>query len=394
MLMRASLFLASAALFLATGASAASAPTPDPAASTDKPIIVTGTSLRQSERNLKECLARHCPPNEDIDATLAHAENLFVAGDYKQARSTTLASIGRNSKFSKQYPVDVSDLYRANGRIAAHLGEGHDYEFSTAEMRRILSGSFGHKDTRVISAELEVASMYAALGRTDRAKQLYEEAERDAKAIGRDDLAGVVRVRAAWLHQIEGDNWLTRQALQKIADDRSESNRTARLTALILLGRLDRIEKKPESTDALLAELRTHPGKIPALLFAPRIEAGAPRLVDPEHQAMTALSLMPTSNFENQWVDIGFWVTPDGKVSDPEILRSRGDIGWAQPLLRSVAGRIYSPISDPDGTYRVERYTWTSLWEYDRTGTHMRMRSADGRIEYLDLTAEPKTASR
>src|SRR3954462_14323982 len=146
--MRSSLFSASAALFLATGASAAPAPTQAPAASTEKPIIVPGTSLPQTERNLKECPARHCPPTEDIAATLAHAENLFVAGDYKQARSTTLASIGRNSKYAKQYPVDVSDLYRANGRIAAHLGEGHDFEFSTAEMRRILSGSFGSKDLR------------------------------------------------------------------------------------------------------------------------------------------------------------------------------------------------------------------------------------------------------
>ncbi|MEA2998937.1 MAG: hypothetical protein QOH04_13 [Sphingomonadales bacterium] len=391
--MRASLFSASAALFLATAASAASAPTPAPATPGEKPIIVTGTSLRQTERNLKECLARHCPPNEDIDATLAHAENLFVAGDYKQARTTTLASIGRNGKYSKQFPIDVSDLYRANGRIAAHLGEGHDYEFSTAEMRRILSGSFGHKDARVIAAELEVASMYASIGRIDRAKQLYDEAEHDAKAMGREDLAGVVRVRGAWLHQLQGDNWLTRQALQKIADDVAPGNRTARLTALILLARLDRLEKKPEKTDALLAELRSHPGKTPALLFSPRIDLTR-RMVDPASQTMSQLTLMPTSSFDDTWVDIGFWVTPDGKVNDAEILRSHGDTGWVAPLLRSVAGRIYSPISDPDGTYRVERYTWTSLWEYDHTGTHMRQRSPDGRIEFLDLTAEPRTASR
>jgi tetratricopeptide (TPR) repeat protein len=393
MLMRASSLLASAALFLATAAAAATAPVPEPAATGDKPIIVTGTPLRQTERNLKECLARHCPPNEDIDATLAHAENLFVAGDYKQARTTTLASIGRNSRYAKQFPVDVSDLYRANGRIAAHLGEGHDYEFSTAAMRRILGDSFGHKDTRVIAAELEVASMYASLGRIDRAKQLYDEAEHDAKAIGREDLAGVVRVRAAWLHELQGESWLTRQDLQKIADDPNPGARAARLTALVLLARLDRLEKKPEKTDALLAELRTHPGKVPALLFSPRIELTG-RMVDPEHQTMSALSMLPTSGFDDTWVDIGFWVTPDGKVSDAEILRSHGDTGWTAPLLRSVAGRIYSPISDPDGTYRVERYTWTSLWEYDRTGTHMRMRSADGRIEFLDLTAEPRTASR
>jgi tetratricopeptide (TPR) repeat protein len=386
--MRVSSFLASAALLLAAGASAATAPTP--AASPEKPIIVTGTSLRQTERNLKECLARHCPPNEDIDASLAHAENLFVAGDYKQARWTTLASIGRNSKYAKQYPVDVSDLYRANGRIAAHLGEGHDYEFSTAEMRRILSGSFGSKDLRVIGAELEVASMYAEIGRLDRARQLYDEAEHDARAIGREDLAGIVRVRAAWLHELKGESWLTRQALQEIADDTNPAHRTARLTALVLIARLDRLEKKPDRIDALVAELRTRPGKTQALLFSPRIEPNS-RMVSilTEHP-----DLVPAGSFDDNWVDIGFWVTPDGKVNDAEVLRSRGDTFWAQPLLRSVQGRIYSPNSDPDGTYRVERYTWTSLWEYDHTGTHMRMRSSEGRIEFLDLTAEPQTASR
>jgi tetratricopeptide (TPR) repeat protein len=390
MLMRASLLLASAALLLATAASAATAPTPDRAQGADKPIIVTGTSLRQTERNLKECLARHCPPNEDIDASLAHAENLFVAGDYKKARSTTLASIGRNSKFARQYPVDVSDLYRANGRIAAHLGEGHDYEFSTAEMRRILSGSFGSKDLRVIAAELEVASMYAEIGRIDRARQLYDEAEHDAKAIGREDLAGIVRVRAAWLHELQGESWLTRQALQKIADDTSPAHRTARLTALVLIARLDRLENKPDRIDALLAELRTRPGKTQALLFSPRIESTS-RMVSIMTQHP---DLVPANDFDDNWIDIGFWVTPEGKVNDAEVLRSRGDTFWAQPLLRSVQGRIYSPISDADGTYRVERYTWTSFWEYDHTGTHMRQRSADGRIEFLDLTAEPQTASR
>jgi hypothetical protein len=58
-------------------------------------IVVTGTSLAQTERNLRECLARRCPPDEDIAATLAHAENQFVAGDYAAARRTTKASLAQ-----------------------------------------------------------------------------------------------------------------------------------------------------------------------------------------------------------------------------------------------------------------------------------------------------------
>src|SRR4051812_17699393 len=105
-------------LLLAT--TAASAPNPQ----TEQTIVVTGRSLQDTERALRECLARKCPPNEDIAASLAHAENLFVAGKYGDARRVTLAAVGRNHRYRKTYPIDVSGLYRANARIAAHLGEG------------------------------------------------------------------------------------------------------------------------------------------------------------------------------------------------------------------------------------------------------------------------------
>lgn len=61
-------------------------------------------------------------------------------------------------------------------------------------------------------------------------------------------------------------------------------------------------------------------------------------------------------------------------------------------MLRSIAGRTYAPLADPEGSYRVERYTYTSLWT-TLTGTRMRVRSADARMEYLDLTAEPVPAA-
>src|SRR5687768_8888658 len=94
-------------------------------------IIVTGTSLSQSERNLRDCLARNCPPDEDIEATLGHAENLFVAGDYETARRVARSSLDRNNGHADRFPVPVSDLYRASSRISAHLGEGKEYEQST-----------------------------------------------------------------------------------------------------------------------------------------------------------------------------------------------------------------------------------------------------------------------
>jgi hypothetical protein len=74
---------------LTLGASAALATAqqaPAPAAANSPPtrdVVVTGVRLKDTEAALKACIARKCPPKEDIDATMAHAENEFVAGDYQ-----------------------------------------------------------------------------------------------------------------------------------------------------------------------------------------------------------------------------------------------------------------------------------------------------------------------
>jgi tetratricopeptide (TPR) repeat protein len=384
--MRRSLLAAAFILLPATALAALAAPPEQGQA-----IVVTGKSLRETERALDECLARHCPPNEDIDASLAHAENLFVAGDYKKARQTTLAAVGRNAKFAREYPVDVSDLYRANGRIAAHLGEGRDLEFSTNTMRRVLNSSFGPKDPRVVAADLEVATMYASLGKIDAASRKFDQAEHEAHAAGREDLAGLASVRAAWLYQLAGQTDVTKRELRRIADDTDPRRRVAQLSARILLSRLARMEGKPDNVDALIADLRANAGQKPVLLFTPKIDLTRREF---EGRTGSTTGLMATENFDDKWIDVGFWVNPDGKVTDAEILRHRGETSWTEPLMRSIAGRLYSPSAAPEGSYRVERYTWTSLWKDDRTGTHMRQRAPDGRIESLDLTAEPQTASR
>lgn len=369
-------------------------PAPAAAAQADEDgprIVVTGKPLKETERALAECLSRKCPPDRDIDATLAHAENLFLAGDYKEARGITLASIGRNKGHARAYPVPVADLYRTNGRIAAHLGEGRSYESSTLAMRRSLKSGLADGDLRLIGADLEVASMNASLGRFDTTLRIYGEVERESRRIGREDLAGRAKVLAAWTHHLSGRTWLARKALEDISADRAPGARMARLTSLILLSRLDRKEGRLQSSDALVGELRAMGGTKPILLYDPGIER---TVRDADRLGGSVTHLMATDNFDDRWVDVGFWVTPDGRVDDAEILRSRGPISWTGPLLRSIAGRIYSPVAEPGGTYRVERYSYTSLWRSDVTGTRIRQRSPDARIEMLDLTAEPEPRAR
>ena len=79
-------------------------------------IIVTGTPLSQTERALRDCIARRCPPDQDVAASLAHAENQFVAGDYEGARRTTKASLGRNNRHAEN--LSGAGLESLAGRIA------------------------------------------------------------------------------------------------------------------------------------------------------------------------------------------------------------------------------------------------------------------------------------
>jgi tetratricopeptide (TPR) repeat protein len=381
----------------------ASAPAPQP----QQAIVVTGRSLSATERALQECIARHCPANEDIDAALAHAENLFVAGRYTDARLVTLAALGRDRRYSRQYAVPVSDLYRANAHIAAHLGESGDFEYSTAAMRRVLKDALPQSDPRLVSADLETGDMYSALGRFEQAGQLYDRAIERAESGNRPDLADVSRVRRAWMTRLQGDDAGARATLRQMAANREPAHLLGRLSALVLLARIDRGDGRKESSDQLIAEMQSLHSRQPVLIYAPEVslysrlsegdDAGMPNSSDGGvavggDNAGSITRLMATDNFDDRWIDIGFWVTPDGKVKDAEILRSHGQLRWAEPVLRSVAGRLYSP-ADGAGVYKVERYTWTSRW-MTVTGSRMRQRGPNARIEYLDLTADGASGTR
>jgi hypothetical protein len=91
-------------------------------------------------------------------------------------------------------------------------------------------------------------------------------------------------------------------------------------------------------------------------------------------------------NVEDMWIDVGFNITPQGTVSNLQVLRKHGDPGWAKPLLTSIQGRRYTPAEpSAPGSYRKERYTFTSGLQAG-AGTHMAQHSPTPRVEYLDLS--------
>ena len=89
-------------------------------------------------------------------------------------------------------------------------------------------------------------------------------------------------------------------------------------------------------------------------------------------------------NFDDKWIDVGFWVRADGRVEELEIVRRSADASWADPLLASIRGRRYA--AGDAATYRLERYTYTSGFQHNDTGTHISGRSSRARVEYFDLS--------
>lgn len=368
-------------------------------------IIVKGKSLAASAAALEECLKRDCPPDQDIRATLAHAENLFVSGDYESARGTLRASLGRNRKHGAEFPIQVSDLLRANSRVAEHMGEGRDYQLSTLSVRDVLKKSLGADDFRTLVAEIEVGDSRAKLGFPTEAERIFRTVEKRAIELKHYRIASFARLRLATMARKAFDAEPTganRTELDKrlnlLIDAPLPDGEEFIMAAKVLKARIDRKRGSSDTTDELVRQFAAKGGADrPLLLFSEplaRIDLGERTQADGD-SARPSWTRVSTNRY-GQWVDIGFWIGQQGRVTDVEVLRSQGDPAWSKPLLGNISRRIYAPLksggeSSP-GFYMIERYTLTARVVDGETGTRLRTREATPRIERLDLTedsAEP-----
>jgi hypothetical protein len=363
-------------------------------------IVVTARSLKDTEADLKACIARKCPPDQDIKATLAHAENQFVEGDYRNARSTLANALGRNRKHKEEYPVEVSDLLRANGNIAAHLGEFDVYRISVLDMRDTLKGALKSTDYRLFGAEIEVADSRMKLGYLEEASGKYLDIERLALKAGLPQVAAIARLRDLSLRvqraEVEKTTFRKKEALDEIdmfLNAPTDGNDKFKIVAEVLRSRLDRTDGNSETANKLIARYAAMGGTDqPVLLYSTPIKMNEAQAV----RAMAGgsdLNRIGTQVVENRWVDIGFWIGVDGKVDEPEILRNKGDTDWADVVLKSIKTRVYAPLkAEADnstlGVYAIERYSLTAQYENDVTGSRIRQRSPVARIERTDLTGQ------
>lgn len=365
-------------------------------------VVVTARPLAQTEKALSDCVARNCPPDQEAAAALAHAEGQFLAGSYPGAMSTLRQTLNRVDGAARSHPVPVGNLWLAYGRIAQHRGLNDLARGAMLESLDALRAGLPRTDKIVLAQRIEVAEAAALAGRAQSALSLYHDVAADAERLG--------------LHRIQGDAIFREALLQAVLDERTGDGRRTR--ARNVLDRLART-KAPElapyrnageqlflamdaqagdekALEQLIARAGPAGGATPQLIYAPPV-------TDPLQQARDARGLLgatplPSPNFRDQWVDVGYLIGTDGRVVDARVLRQsahrRGD--WSERVLDAVRRRRFTPLASEaagPGLYRVERLTLTSPLQVAETGTRLQERTGAWQVVSIDLTDE-KAASR
>lgn len=373
------------AILLAAPAAAA----PPGAAAVDGPtIVVTATPIATLKAAHDRCLRAPCSPAEDIAATLAYAEALFVAGDYRTARGVLFRSIRRNRQFAPAEPLAVSQLYRASSRVSIHVGDVERYSTDVRRIVRALKAGTIRDEAEILLGETEAADMKLKLGDWRTSDYLLRSVERRATAAGLTQIAAITRLRRAWLpYYVRRDRRATLAQLKSVLAMPGADLAAVRVAARMLIVRLSGKATEPPDMRVLLESPDALPQR-QILLWTPEFKL--PRVEN------FGVRMAPTAGagagFEDKWADIGFRVRADGTVDEVTVLRSRGSAAWLTIATAQVEGRRYSPLprgdaaDDEAGEYRIERHTYTS-YIASRNGSRVRGRDGNPRIEVLDLTA-------
>ena len=373
---------------------AVAAPVPAmPQAVDSKAIVVVGRRLADTERTLAACIARQCPPKEEIDASLAHAENQFLAGDYPNARRTLLAARKRNAKYAKDLPIDVSDLLRANSRLAFLNGMSATGRINTIDTLAVLKGGLPANDARVLMQRLSVGDVFAKQGRFDAARGIYGKVEKQAHKAGLPTVEGFAMLRTAvqYAALASVDSVYKDSAKRAIARIRATTDPALapfRESMVTLERRVALEDGALEAEKAELAKANAGARSNRAMLvYSPPIDL-------PDQSRGQSTIVLSEGDEKPQWIDVAFWIAPDGSVRDIDVARQSDNAKgrWIELVRKSLTGRQYRPLALPandPGLRRIERYSlFYNLTERTPTRTRLASRSPTASIEVTDLTVD------
>lgn len=353
-------------------------------------IIVTGQRLVEVQA---ECVKGGCTPLRDAQATIALAEEKFRTGGYLDAKKLLSAAIKRNEDKASVAPRPVAALYEAMATVSLHEGDQDDYRRAVAHQVKTLRDNLPANDSAVFAASTALGDMWIKLRNYHQAEGTYRAIEQDALADGRDEAAMMAGMKRVWLAAALGK---PREAATMLNDleRRPVAQQAGFRTALqVVRLRIAAQGKDDKTVTQLAGEIGQGQDHDPVLIWAPPYEHDP--TADANAHANKFDGVQAVRSYSSdvsfiQWVDVGFWIRPDGRTAEPEILRGSRSPGWAPAIIDQIARRRYSakPGShdmDEAGTYRIERVTRKSTY-MTPMGSLIRRRVAASGFETLDLT--------
>lgn len=323
----------------------------------DAMVTVTGRSLRSTAASLEECIARNCPPGEDIAASMEHAENQLIAGEIEGARTTLIKSRSRNKRYAESLPREVSGLLQFDADVASLLGLANYGRIATFDSVDALKAGLPADDPAISIKRLEVADVFLKQGKYSTAVHMYDAVARRAEESGWPQVQGSAMLRAlrfyamaASVNPAYGSESRSRYAaLCKMTDPAVKPMQNA---ALVILARLQLLSKKNADVDAVMEKLANVKVSTPVLIYAPFVDVG-------KKSSAEAMYVTPSIS-KDQWVDFSYRISSEGTVKDL-VIAARGphvDERLVTRMQKSVAGRRYVPLDIPggsDGLWRRER---------------------------------------
>lgn len=370
----------------------AAAAAPAPPARIDEAGVITVTASRIEELAdaAAECARRRCSVRQDVAVSVAYGSTLFDAGRYVAAKSVLRDAIARVKRSARAEPVAVSTLWNALANLEMHEGDQAIVKAATWGSFLTLRDGLAPDALPTLTAEFRLAEWQQRTGDRAGARTRHADIARRAAAAGHRQLADASLLRLAQLLDAGGDHAGAIAALNALAarrDDETPDAADVRRAALATMARMADSRGDRDTAAATFARLlREPPGPEPQLISLKPLPQPGREEVD-ELLNPDAVVLDRGSRGGDlvglRWIDIGFWIRPDGSVAGVERLRGSERSGWAAPLLAAVAARRYSPFAAPAGSggrYRTERFTLTADYATPM-GSLVRRRLVNPRFE-------------
>lgn len=356
-------------------------------------IVVSGKRLSDA---YQECVNRACPPLRDAQVSIAYAEQQFRDGAYVKARKTLAAAVARNKRYAATAPKPVAAIYEAYATVALHDGEMDVYRKAVAGQVGTLRRNLPPTDPAVVAVAFTTGDMWVMLNKGEAADSSYHAVEQRALAQGNATLAMLATLRRVGLASAQG--YPDKAARLMAEAEARPAAADPALRAVLQVVRLRLAARRTENgkVDQLVEEIGHDVSTQPVLIWAPPYEPTAQAAARDAALKFDAIDpVAPTSGeFDPvKWVDIGFWIRPNGRTEQSEILRGSQSTGWASYLLKQISGRRYTGVpsaSGSSGVYRIERFTLRGTYIVPK-GSLVRRRAGPKELEVIDLTKPDKS---